>query len=184
MKRNSKIRIISGKYKNSLIKFPNKLKIKPTKSIIKKSLFEVIKKKIKNSCFLDLFAGSGGLGFEALSRGAKKVYFVDNKYKIIKCLKKNINNIKIKKKFVKIIKKCSISFLNKNKKKFDVILLDPPYFLYNKKINYILKLCKNNLKKKGIIYLENFKNNKLNLKNNNITKVGKKGKIIYYIINN
>ncbi|MGX7589416.1 16S rRNA (guanine(966)-N(2))-methyltransferase RsmD [Candidatus Vidania fulgoroideorum] len=177
-KKLNKIKIISGKYKNSLIKFSNNLKIKPTKSIIKKSLFELIKDKIKNSYCLDLFAGSGSLGIESLSRGAKIVYFVDLKNKAIKCIENNLKKICTKEK-VKLINSCAIKFLKKNKKKFDIIFLDPPYNFYKK--NYdIINSCKKKLKKNGIIYFENYKNNKIEIKN--AKKIGKNGKIIYYII--
>ncbi|MGX7589556.1 RsmD family RNA methyltransferase [Candidatus Vidania fulgoroideorum] len=165
------LKIISGKLKNSKIFF-NK-DIKPTKEIVKKSLFDLIGKKIFRSNCLDLFAGSGSLGFEAISRGANKIFFNDISLKNIKKIKKNC--------FRFGINNCSFfnfhykDFFNKNKNLFDIIFIDPPYRIYNRKmLDYSLKI----LKKGGLIYLEN--NYNINFKN--IKKIGKNGNVYYYLI--
>ncbi|MGX7582753.1 16S rRNA (guanine(966)-N(2))-methyltransferase RsmD [Candidatus Vidania fulgoroideorum] len=174
------IKILSGKLKNKKIKFSYNFRIRPTKSILKKSFFSIIGKFIENKFCLDLFSGSGSLGFEALSRGASFVLFNDNKYKNIKNIKKNLKRLSVKKK--KYLLLCNDYFyIFKKKLFFDIIFLDPPFKLFYC-LNKILKKINNILKINGFIYLETnkvfcFKNKKLK-----IYKIGKKGKIFYYLI--
>ena len=89
----------------------------------------MLQNDIKDSICLDLFAGSGSIGIEAVSNGAKKVYFVDNSIEAIKIMKENINKLNIKEKTVVIFgdyRKTFKKFKNNNLK-FDLIFLDPPY---------------------------------------------------------
>ncbi len=155
------MKIISGKYKGKKIYTIKKKILKPTISIIKKILFEWLNPFIKNKICLDCFAGTGSLSLESLSRKAKHVTLIENNYKIFKLIKKNFENIK--KKYFKLYKINLIKWFNINKKKFDLIFIDPPYY-NNNYINKIIKLIiKNKItKKKTFIYIETFK------KNNNI----------------
>ncbi len=122
------MRIISGKYKGRVLKGFDIDGTRPTMDRIKESLFGIIQNNIKYSNCLDLFAGSGSLGIEALSNGANMCYFVDNNKEVIKILKENTKNIDnleiIKDDYLSALKTLS----NKNIK-FDVIFLDPPYKL-------------------------------------------------------
>ncbi|UOQ27837.1 16S rRNA (guanine(966)-N(2))-methyltransferase [Candidatus Vidania fulgoroideae] len=178
------MRVLSGIYKNQKIVFKEKDKkyIKPTKSIIKKTLFDIIGKKIINSVCLDLFCGSGSLGLEAVSRGAKLSLFVDKRKSIIKTIKKFIKKKKIKNALV--LNSDYEDFLRKKcDKKFDVIFIDAPYRMY-KKVNFILEKCIPFLRKDGIIYYENYRANfKKDITNSKleISRFGKKGKIFFFI---
>ena len=81
-KLNLKVKILSGSWKGRNISFLDKSDLRPTKNIIKETLFNWIQEDIKDSICIDMFAGSGSLGFEAASRGAKKVYMIDNNSEI------------------------------------------------------------------------------------------------------
>ena len=123
------MRIISGKYKGRNILGYDIIGTRPTMDRIRESLFAIIQNNIKDATCLDLFAGSGSLGFEALSNGASKCYFVDKNIKVINILKKNYNNLKIieecyfiNKDFLQALKQ-----FQKQELKFDLIFLDPPY---------------------------------------------------------
>jgi 16S rRNA (guanine966-N2)-methyltransferase len=134
------MRIISGKYKGLKIDSYNILGTRPTMDRIKESLFGTIQSYIKDSVCLDLFAGSGSLGLEALSNGASKVILIDNNVKIINLLNEFI--IKHDIEDVNIIKsdyKEALLEFKKNNTKFDIIFLDPPYDLnlINKSITLI-----------------------------------------------
>ncbi len=154
------MKIISGKYKGKIIYVIKKNILKPTTSITKKILFEWLNPFIKNKICLDCFAGTGSLSLESLSRKAKHVTLIEKNYKIAKLIKKNFKTIKNK--YFKIYIKDSIKWLKKNKKKFNIIFIDPPY--KNNYINNIIKLINENkiIKKNTFIYIETFK------KNNNI----------------
>ena len=121
------MRVISGKYKGrNLIGFDID-GTRPTMDRVKESLFGSIQNYIKDSTVLDLFAGSGSLGIEALSNGAKNCYFVDSNIELINIIKKNTINIKEDINIIKCDYKVALQdFKNKNVK-FDVIFLDPPY---------------------------------------------------------
>lgn len=147
------MRIISGKYKGKKLLGDNIDGTRPTMDRVKESLFGIIQDKIKESVCLDLFAGSGSLGIEAISNGANTCYLVDNNKKVIEILKQNTNNINN----IHIIFNDFIKALEEFKKqniKFDIIFLDPPY-----KLNLIqISLNKikeyNLLNKNGIIVCE------------------------------
>lgn len=118
------MRIISGKYKGKKLDGFDIEGTRPTMDRVKESLFGIIQNNLKDSICLDLFAGSGSLGIEALSNGAGACYFVDKNKQILNILKNNLkgieNSILIEKDYLMALEEL------KNKK-FDVIFLDPPY---------------------------------------------------------
>jgi len=118
------MRIISGKYRGKKLKGFDIDGTRPTIDRIKESLFSMIRGYIPNSTVLDLFAGSGALGLEAISNGAKKCFLVDNNSVSINTIKENIRNFDDD----IIVLNCDYKkFLKNTEDKFDVILLDPPY---------------------------------------------------------
>ena len=122
------MRIIAGKYKRRMIYGPNVKTTRPTKDRVRESVFMALS-SLDDKIFLDLYAGSGSIGLEAISRGAKKTYFVDRNIDAIKCIKENIINLNITEDY-EIIKNSDVDALKAFKEKnikFDVIYLDPPY---------------------------------------------------------
>lgn len=119
------MRIISGKYKGKKLDGFDIDGTRPTMDRVKESLFAIIQNDLKGSICLDLFAGSGNLGIEALSNGSKKCIFVDNNIKAISTIKKNLNNIEEE---YEVLKGDFKNILESLKgQSFDVIFLDPPY---------------------------------------------------------
>ena len=146
------MRVISGKYKGKNIMGFNIEGTRPTMDRVKESMFGMIQTSIKDSVCLDLFAGSGSLGIEALSNGAMECYFVEKHNEIYNILKNNLNGI-TGSQLIKSDYMCALnSFVGKVK--FDLIFLDPPY-----KLNLISDIldfiCKNDLlNPKGIVVCE------------------------------
>ena len=163
------MRIIGGIYRGKKITLPEDKKTRPLKDIVKESIFNLIehsnkfKIEIKNSLVLDLFAGSGSFGLECISRGAKKVVFIENYSKILNILKRNINSINATKNTNIIEKNCFDYLLENNQfqKKFNLIFLDPPY--KEKRINVLIDKIKENefLKDDGIIIIHRHKKDNL-----------------------
>ena len=120
------MRVISGIARGSKIETIDSLKTRPTLDRVKEALFNILQNDIKDSIVLDLFAGSGALGIESLSRGAKKAYFCDNNIDAIKVIKRNLEK-------TRLIDNAEVFFgdytklLNKIKEKIDIIFIDPPY---------------------------------------------------------
>lgn len=152
----SKIKIKAGFLKGKNIYVPDF--IRPTQDKVKKGIFDILENKVINSIFLDLFAGSGNIGIEAISRGAKFCYFVEKSQKCIEVIKKNIRDLKIEDK-TKIIKIDAEKFVKKSEEKFNVIFADPPYN-YKIKREFIINTL--NILKEGLLILEISKRNKLN----------------------
>lgn len=150
------MKIISGTLKGRNIEGYNIEGTRPTMDRVKESLFGMIQDYIKDSTVLDLFAGSGNLGVEAISNGAKIAYFIDNNPEVIKVLNKNIANLDIKSKSRVILsdwKKTLNTFAAQNIK-FDLIFIDPPYAydVYEKILNKVSTL--NLLSDDGLIIME------------------------------
>lgn len=124
------MRIIAGKYKGRVIEMPNG--IRPTSNKVRESLFEILKNRVEGASFLDLYSGSGAIGIEALSRGAKKAVFIDNDHKCISALKRNLAKMAIPQGSYDIYNKdCmnGMAILQKSRSYFDVVFLDPPYYM-------------------------------------------------------
>lgn len=126
---------------------------RPTLTRVKETVFNIIAFELMDITFLDLFAGSGSIGIEALSRGAKNSFFIDNSNEAIDVINKNLNKANYKDKGV-VLKKNSLDFLNETKEKFDIIYIDPPYNmdLHNKALEIISK--KDLLNDNAIVIIE------------------------------
>ena len=129
------MRVIGGKFKGLKLMPPNDLGIRPTSDRLKEALFSILDSKkyninIHNSSVIDICSGTGALGIEALSRGANKIYFIDQETKSVQIIEKNISKLKINnedKIFIKVIKDKSTKALKKINHVFDIVLIDPPY---------------------------------------------------------
>ncbi len=119
------MRIIAGEYRGFRLYTGRKGYIRPTTDFAKEVLFSTLG-EIKQKIFLDLYAGSGSIGLEALSRGAGKVFFVESSLLSIGIIKKNIQKLGCSER-CKIVKKKTKTFLNNTSDKFDYIFLDAPY---------------------------------------------------------
>ena len=121
------MRVISGASRGKKLIALKGYNTRPTLDRVKEALFNIIQNRIQDSAVLDLFAGTGALGIEALSRGASKAVFCDNSKEAIKVITKNIENTNNQDKST-IINKDYIKALEKlSNQKFDLIFLDPPY---------------------------------------------------------
>ena len=121
------MRIVGGKYRHRIIIYPDDAThTRPTKDRVREAIFSAIG-DISNARVLDLYAGSGAMGIEALSRGASHCTFVDISPIAIKTIKENLNNLKIDNNEYEVIKNKDISAIESFKNKFDLIILDPPY---------------------------------------------------------
>ena len=118
------IRIIGGDKKGFRLKTPKGNTTRPTQEKLRKSLFDIIQFSIEGARFLDLFAGSGAIGIEALSRGASHCTFIDKDPKAIQCIKENLSQCGL----AGSVKKCdAIKGLTTIDEAFDYIYIDPPY---------------------------------------------------------
>lgn len=119
------MRIVSGKYKSRDIKCPKTNAVRPTLDRVRESIFGIIQYEITDAKVLDLFAGSGAMGIEALSRGADEVIFVDKNYKCLSTVKENLEKFNEDSKC--LLMDYSLALKQLDKVKFDVIFIDPPY---------------------------------------------------------
>ncbi len=121
------MRIISGKFKGRKLRSSNDLTIRPTTDRVKEFIFNILGDFPENKIVLDLFSGSGNLGLEALSRGARQVHFVDNAKSSVEILCRNIENIGIPENQYFISQSDTIQFVKRTPIQFDLCLVDPPF---------------------------------------------------------
>lgn len=149
------MKIISGKYKGRVLEGFDIAGTRPTMDRVKESLFAMIQSYLEDATVLDLFAGSGNLGIEALSEGAKEIYLVDKNKKACQVIKRNMNKIGIEASDIFCGDyKNALKKYQEQSIKFDIIFLDPPYQtdLVKKSIEIIEKY--ELLSKSGIIVAE------------------------------
>ena len=120
------MRVISGKARGVNLKTPEGVLTRPTIDRVKEALFSIINFDIPASNVLDLFGGTGQLGIEALSRGAKSAVFVDQRDDACKLIKENLRRTKLEQD-AKVVRMDYLDYLKRCKDKFDIIFLDPPY---------------------------------------------------------
>ena len=146
------IRITGGENRSRLLETPNTTLTKPTMDKVRAAVFSALGDAINHTRAIDLFAGSGSYGFEALSRGAKEATFVDSSFEAIKAIKKNAANLN--RENVEILNSDVLAFLSQNSQEFDIVFVDPPYKLdvYEKVVETLIR--RNILSSGGIIVLE------------------------------
>ena len=159
------MRIIAGLFKGKKICEPKDKSTRPLKDLTKESVFNILhhsnkfKISLKTSVILDIFSGVGSFGLECLSRGAKKVIFIENYKYALDILKKNLANLKMINNYEIINKDAyDINTLKKINEKFELIFLDPPYKDTNIKTLLIDILRENILNTNGIVILHRHKN--------------------------
>lgn len=123
------MRIIGGEYRSLLLVSPKGMETRPTLDATRESLFNILAGRLENKRVLDLFAGSGALGLEALSRGAMSAVFCDNSKKAAKAVISNIKSLKTEARAVFLLMDWSAALqkLASGGQSFDLIFLDPPY---------------------------------------------------------
>ncbi len=122
------MRVIAGSCRSMPLKTPEGMDTRPTQDRTKETLFNVLQSHIPGAAFLDLFAGSGGIGIEALSRGAKEAVFVENAKSPIACIKDNLKFTKLEDS-ARLMEMDVMTALERLRghEEFDVIFMDPPY---------------------------------------------------------
>jgi 16S rRNA (guanine966-N2)-methyltransferase len=123
------LRIIGGAFKGKRLCSVRDTSIRPTADKLRESIFNILSQRVLDAVVLDLFAGTGALGIEALSRGAESVVFVDNRKSALSVLKKNIDSCMLDKK-TNVIRwniRQNLNCIKSKNQDFDLIFLDPPY---------------------------------------------------------
>ena len=120
------MRVISGKARGIQLKTPEGLATRPTIDRVKEALFSIIHFDIPQARVLDLFGGTGQLGIEALSRGAKSAVFVDQREEACRLIRENLRRTKMESD-AKVVRADYMEYLRRCRESFDIILLDPPY---------------------------------------------------------
>jgi 16S rRNA (guanine(966)-N(2))-methyltransferase RsmD len=147
------MRVITGKARGVVLKTPDGMSTRPTTDRVKEALFSIIQFDIPGAKILDLFGGTGQLGIEALSRGAKSAVFVDASDVACKLIKENLRRTKLETNAT-VVRSDYMDYLRRCREQFDIIFLDPPYaevFLENS-LNCITEI--DILQSNGIIVTE------------------------------
>lgn len=146
----NKVRIIGGTHRSRLISFPDATGLRPTPDRVRETLFNWLGQTLYGKRCLDLFAGSGALGFEAASRGADQVVLVENNRAVYQALQANARQLALS----NVALRCEdgLKFAQQESGLFDVIFLDPPF--NSDCLTQALPLLAKNLAQHGRIYLE------------------------------
>lgn len=121
------MRVIAGEARSLPLKCPEGLDTRPTTDRIKETLFNILQPWIPGSIFVDLCSGSGAIGIEAISRGAKRAYFVENAAKAVKCIQENLHFTKFEDRAVLLRQDVVAALSGIHEKEADVIFMDAPY---------------------------------------------------------
>ncbi|BAE81643.1 tRNA/rRNA methyltransferase [Chlamydia felis Fe/C-56] len=153
------MKILAGKYKGKSLKTFSNSSIRPTCGVVKEAVFNICSAYVENALFLDLFSGVGSIGFEALSRGASSVTFVDSSAQAVRLIRANsqLINPDLPITIMKHEVRSAIQRLAKKDMSFDLIYLDPPYDLEDRYLAAVLRdiVVGKLLDKHGLLFLEN-----------------------------
>lgn len=157
------MRVIGGEFRNRRLSAPKGSQTRPTSGQLRECLFNICQSYVEGASFLDLFAGSGAVGIEALSRGASHATFIDTSREALTCIRKNVEALGLENRSIILGQDIfqALRFLAKQKKQFDIIFSDPPYrhegefsSSYNEKVlNFVDEHSL--LLPSGILFLEN-----------------------------
>lgn len=149
-KKSNTVRINAGEWRSRLLKFPDAQGLRPTPERVRQTVFNWLGQDLTGQVCLDLFAGTGVMGFEALSRHAKSVVMVEKAMPVYKAILDNKSTLKADAALVLNID--ALGFLDKNQQLFDVIFLDPPY--HQGWLEKVLAQLPKHLSPQGVVYVE------------------------------
>ena len=159
------MRVIAGKFRGRKLKSPPSSQTRPTSDRLRETLFNILAPRIEGARFLDLCAGTGAVGIEALSRGAAHVTFVDQSRKMSALIEANCKALKIDNDKIELATTAAFDFLHRREKKgdkpFDVIFFDPPYATDYESVLDYLSGHKAFLAEDGIVIAEHHKKHAL-----------------------
>ena len=171
------VRINAGEWRSRIIKFPDAEGLRPTPERVRQTVFNWLGQDLTGLNCLDLFAGTGVMGFEALSRHAKNVVMVEKTPAVYKAILENKSSLQAIN--AQVLNVDALSFLDKNQQLFDVIFLDPPY--KQSWLDKILPLVAAHLSVDGVLYAEA----EYEIKNTDIWQVikqSKAGNVFYHLL--
>lgn len=143
------MRIIAGQFKGRTLKAPSSDKTRPSSELLRGALFNICQQEIENSVFLDLFAGSGAIAFEALSRGASSVVLVEKDKEALKAIRANQESLKVSITLLGL--DASVALEKLQGRLFDIIFMDPPY---KTSVEPFIAKCSTLLKPNGHLFVE------------------------------
>jgi 16S rRNA (guanine966-N2)-methyltransferase len=159
------MRIIAGKYRGRTLKSPPSLQTRPTSDRLRETLFNILAPRIEGARFLDLCAGSGAVGIEALSRGAAHVTFVDRSRKMCGLIEANVDSLQIDEGEFEIVTTEAPEYLRRQSRKgdaFDIVFYDPPYATdYEGVLRYTGENSARLLAEGGLVIVEHHKKKEL-----------------------
>lgn len=172
-----KIRIIGGQWRSRLLQFSDDRLLRPTPDHVRETLFNWLGQDLTGKTCLDLFAGSGALGFEAASRGAKQVTMIEQNVKTARNLHNAIEKLAASQ--VKLEHTDARTFLKSSSERYDIIFVDPPY--QSELLTEVLPLLSARLGENGVVYAES--SDKLLLDNTwSIWKQGRASHVHYSLL--
>jgi 16S rRNA (guanine966-N2)-methyltransferase len=127
MARRNRVRIIAGQWRSRLVQFPDAPGLRPTPDRVRETLFNWLGQHLDGLACLDLFAGSGALGFEALSRGARRAVMVETDAEALAALRESARALAAAN--AEIVASDALRYLERTRERFDVVFVDPPYAL-------------------------------------------------------
>ena len=146
----NKVRVIGGKWRGRVISFPSNIALRPTPNRVRETVFNWLGQDMSGKVCLDLFAGSGAMGIEAVSRGSEHVVMVESDRKVYSVLQSSLQKLRADQ--IELLMMDALKFIISDQRLFDVIFLDPPYQLGL--LPKILNLLPSHLTQNGLIYLE------------------------------
>jgi 16S rRNA (guanine(966)-N(2))-methyltransferase RsmD len=146
----NRVRIIGGQWRSRLIAFPTHAGLRPTPDRVRETLFNWLGQDLTGKSCLDLFAGSGALGFEAASRGAVRIVLVDRDRAVCAALNKSARVLGANQ--VSVLCEEARAFLTRDQRKFDVIFVDPPYA--GEELTHCVPQLSAHLNDEGVLYIE------------------------------
>ena len=152
------MRVITGKARGRILETLKGDDVRPTTDKVKEAIFSALQFELEGRHFLDLFAGCGQMGIEALSRGCANATFIDKSKAAIKVIERNLSVTNLKQ-FAKVYNADSVNFIRNSVDEYDIIFLDPPY---NKGIlQEVMPLVAQRMKKTGVIICESALNDEI-----------------------
>jgi len=176
METRGRLRIIGGTWRSRIIHFPVVGDLRPTSDRVRETLFNWLGQDLNGKTCLDLFSGSGALGFEALSRGAHKVVMVEKNLQVFQALRENAQKLRAQN--LELVHADALQFLSADRNAYHVIFLDPPFREDN--LPGVLAVLPPRLAEGGLVYVES--GNACDAPGWEVWRQGRAGKVNYQLL--